>query len=194
MNCRILYFLFFIGLLYPASLFATTHGTTVYISSEKSVGLVESVNLIVIDEVGGGCWTNVKAVKNRLRYRLQAENISVNMADSSPISAKNPILTLSLVGFRSNRMCVVSYDLDLETASRSKYGLKNSDSQVIVSTVGSLWSESGVLISNETNKKILELVDSLADQLLADILSARKDEAVIEARKKFFDRYPSIHE
>ena len=97
------------------------------------------------------------------------------------------MLTFSLVGFRSHKMCIVSYDMDLETISQSEYGQEEDDNRVVIFSFGSLWSESGVFIDTNANRKILKLADSLADQLLADILSARRDADVIEARKKLYD-------
>lgn len=187
MNNKCLYFIISLILLCPANLFAFSKDSPTYISRDKSVGLIQSVYLTIDDEVVDGCWTNVEAVRNRLRYRLEAENITVYMGNDIPDSERNPMLTFSLVGFRSHKMCIVSYDMDLQTISQSEYGQRENDNRVVIFSFGSLWSESGVFIDTNADRKIMRLADSLADQLLADILSARRDLDVIEARKRLYD-------
>ena len=187
MTTKYLYLFIFLILLCPSNVFADLNNSATYISRDKSVGLIDSVYLTIDDEVVDGCWTNVEAVRNRLRYRLEAENLTVFMGNNIPDSQRNPMLTFSLVGFRSHKMCIVSYDMDLETISQSEYGQEEDDNRVVIFSFGSLWSESGVFIDTNANRKILKLADSLADQLLADILSARRDADVIEARKKLYD-------
>src|SRR5690606_34267750 len=50
---------------------------TTTLKYSETVGLIDAVELEVVDEVSNNCWTNVSAVKSRVRAELERSNIAV---------------------------------------------------------------------------------------------------------------------
>lgn len=179
-------------LLVPCAGMGEEDYTWLTVSRTKGVGLMESAYLLVNDDVSGGCWTNIQAVKDRIRYRLESEGISVSQEEFLITTPKNPIIVFSVFGDRFVGRCGASYRLEvLVPAASSSWGT-GSKVNVAIRGLMPLWVNSGRLTSAvdaKANGQLINSADSLMDSLLADVLSSRKDKMVVNAKKQCFKEF-----
>jgi hypothetical protein len=152
-----------------------------YINYEDAIGLIHNVHVYIVDNVSGGCWTNLNAVENRVTAKLEQAGVRTYNERLAFLNGVSVQLYIEPTGYRTNSgLCVGSL----------AYSIGANASQTIgdVESTGTTWSvsrmstiyQNGVTFSgpNNFNSDILEAVDSYTDELIGKIHKGRRAEAV----------------
>ncbi|MEQ6918020.1 hypothetical protein [Halomonas aquatica] len=105
-----------------ATSFSQTTDLQRFIDMEESIGLVNYVELAVIDSVEGGCWLNSEEIKQEVRLQLESNGVGVYTEEV--IGTFPEITTLEILGIGrrlNNQLCAGSLVIDLSGIIGEKY-------------------------------------------------------------------------
>ena len=170
-----------------------------YLSPPESLGLIHHIYVYTNDQVTGGCWTNVDAVLNRAKAKLEQAGIATY---GEPFFLYNPFavtLEISATGYKLDavRACVGALRMQIMYDARENFGSKQTTGKIWSVTGGLSPFQFGTIFNSATdrtlNEQILELVDQEIDKLIVAILSGRRNVVVkemIEALPNWFSEPP----
>lgn len=163
--------------------FADKSKATTYISHRDSMGLIRSVELIVEDDVDGGCWTSATASKAKIRVELERSGIAVFDEPLAFHTPTAPTMTLSVLGMRTggaNGICAGSAILETEFVAGEELGSLSVVGRVfVVSSPARGWRRQTIYTSGSTlDDQIADFVAESLDQFVADVLSARRSDSI----------------
>jgi len=175
------------------SIFAFTHPasseTDSRITSSEALGLISTVNINVSDDVSDGCWTNASSIEAKLRLLFEQNEIIVEREELAFLTVAARLVFVVATGYRLNGICVASASFELRHwATSSLGGYDNLPEFLTSGLVVSV--ENGVILANRVNvnQQLQDFVEASAANLVADILSARRSDAV----RFFKNTYPRL--
>lgn len=146
---------------------------------DNGIGLIDHVYLVVHDDITGGCWSNINAVKNRVRAKLSQANISVYDEHLAFYDGYYALLEITGTGYRSGGMCVgmIDYAVYADAQGEILNFATNREWSYPVQAV--LFERLSVANNpNNLNQQFLSTVDSATDEIIGDIYEGRRIDGV----------------
>lgn len=176
--------------LFCASTNADTSTPTRYISSDVAIGILHNAHVVILDGVTDGCWTNIEAVRNRAKAKLEQAGIRTydeRLAFQNGFTAR---LVISGDGFRAGSVCVGTIRYSVRATVDNRFGDSESTGTVwSVEQDAVMFSKGGIATDGDNlNSVFLSNIDSYTDELISTIYSARRDEDV----KNLIDALPNL--
>lgn len=182
----------FAAILFQCLPFAATSATAQrdgetpeYLNLDQSFGLLTYVHIELDDQIEGRCWTNLEAVKSRAKLKFEQNDIQVidyRPYFSSPFSYT---VVISGLGLRTSaEICVGEVSVQSVWRGRLRYGGANNTKEFAVSAVATSYDASSVFVnSSNLNDQISDFVDGAVSELVAKVISARRDPIVKEIKR-----------
>jgi len=160
----------------------------VEMSNPDLLGLVQSVHLQMVDEVGDGCWTNINEVRAQAQAILAAAQINVAQVEV-PDSATHPALVISASGQRvEGGYCIVQTEARLSFVTMSRFAHGTADGNVTIVNYNSLSimnRTTVAVVSNENvDAEVLNWVGQVVTAWSNEILARRQAENMPALRQR----------
>lgn len=177
------------GLLGTLALVASANAeiVSVQISPLELPGLVDSVNLEVIDDVSDGCWTGARAVRTQVTQMLEAAGI--DLADGGQAdSAFHPAMIVSAAGERVNdAYCIVQTEVRVSFVSYSQFAESNADGNVLllgVNTISTMFRANVAIVADDhVNDEITQWVGQVVGAFTQDVATKRQMQGIQTLRQ-----------
>ncbi|MET4689191.1 hypothetical protein [Sinorhizobium fredii] len=169
------------------------YASTTYVNHGKSIGLIRAVELSISDQVAGKCWTNHDAIRARLRVELERSNIAVYVEPLAVPTAFNPVVDLTVVGFRlSNGVCAATATTSVWYRSDVQLGsLGHTGGVISIGGMHTLWTKTSIFTNGgDLNAPLMQQSQEWIDTLIADISEAKRDADVQKASELWPRRPP----
>lgn len=172
---------------YFSEVFAKTTG----IEYKKTVGVIDAVALVVINQVKDRCWSNTEAVTARLRAELERSDIAVYEEPLAP-SPFSPVLNITVLGYKAGDICIATIRAEVGFGYPARIGsLARTDGVYHIEGVQNMWHQTSILSEYDNlNEKIMSTAQEMTDMLVADILAARRDPNVQKMLSSWTNRKP----
>jgi hypothetical protein len=151
------------------------------ISGTDTIGVVRSVELVIDDQVDGGCWTNSSAIAARVRAELEKFGIAVYQEPLALRTVFAPVLQISGLGYRSGSAgCVTSATMEVVYWGTTTLGdLGYTGRAFDFENPVLLWSANSVFSNPaRVDDQLLKQAQEWVDTLIGDIAKARRTEEV----------------
>lgn len=163
-----------------------------FFSESDSLGLIKNLYLSSVDGVSGNCWTNIEAVEQSARLKLEQSGVNVYLEPLSEDGIFTRGLKIVANGYRTdNGLCVGSIGFVVTgTAFREIKGVVVAGPMI---SFESSYNASGPSL----NSTFKDAEDAAVSELASNILSGRRKEAVkraIETNKNIYDHAPETIE
>lgn len=160
----------------------------VQVDATNQVGLISNLHIFSTDNVTGSCWTNISAVTNRVRAKLEQGDIATYDEPLFSMIGFNAGLNLQANGMRTDGgLCVTSFEYQVFIRTTQEIGSQE--------LTGSTWQfrhtpiifQRGMIAtsSSNNNEQLLSSADRYTDALITSIYSARRDRNVSEILSTF---------
>ncbi|MFC4353034.1 hypothetical protein ACFOW6_15905 [Fodinicurvata halophila] len=155
-----------------------------YISLEESLGLIQNVHLEVVDDVEGGCWTNVETVRQKARLAFEQSDIRVYQEPLASTSLFTPKFLINTVGWRTERgTCVGTMNVRSISRVYTELG-KQEEFNVGVNSISFEYQATMTSIDN-LNTTILDSTEQATSKFIADIISNSRNKNVSQLLNSF---------
>lgn len=154
---------------------------TATVSGTDTVGVVRSVELLIDDQVEGGCWTNASAIAARVRAELEKYGIAVYQEPLALRTVFAPILQINGLGYRAGgEVCVVSASMEVVYWGTTRLGdLGYTGRAFEFENPVLLWSQNSVFSNrSRVDDQLMKQAQEWVDTLIGDIAKARRSEEV----------------
>tara|TARA_R110002049_G_scaffold79344_3_gene202125 strand:- start:1717 stop:2316 length:600 start_codon:yes stop_codon:yes gene_type:complete len=157
----------------------------IYLSKDQSLGLINAINMQVVNTTTDQCLTNIERVKQELRLKLEQSDVKVY---DEPLggNASAVDLVISANGWKPNNYgCVGNFSLNVYY-----FGYHAFNESFIRKQTTLLLKSSLATSSTDLNAMFSDFAIENIAKLSADIISARRDTDVV----KFFEGNPQLKE
>lgn len=150
------------------------------ISSQDALGIVRAVELLISDQVDGGCWTNVSAVQARVRAELERSGIAVFSEPMAIYNALSPQVQIDVLGYRAgDGLCVAHATMKVAFLSESEMGsLAYTGSVFRVVSEATMWERAFIASGSSLNEQIINKLQEWTDTLVADVAASKRSVVV----------------
>lgn len=160
-----------------------------FISSEDALGLINTVNIFVSDEVSDGCWTNSRAIEAKMRLLFEQNGINVELEDLAFFTVHARFVYANAVGYRTNGLCVGSARFAVYYNSSTILGGFDGLPEFRTSGLVETNNSSSVFSnSRDLNQQLTDFFEESATSFVADVLLGRRSEAA----QLFRNTYPAF--
>ena len=165
---------------------------TISIARLDALGLIQAVELQVIDHVQGGCWTNVADVKARLRAELERSQIPVF---DEPLAFPSPFMpTIQLRVFGGlplkDDLCVATPRLSLSFQSSPDFGGLTTTGEIFeIPGDHVYWARSTTLVrSTNVDDLMMATLQRWIDTFVSEVSKGRRAAEV----RRVFEAWPEV--
>ena len=151
----------------------------------RSIGLIQSLELVIDDQIDGGCWTNANEIRQKSRSILENVGIAVYLEPILDIPPFIQELRISGLGMRvPDSDCFAHLEVKITALDRKVDGA--------ITFLNTIENHSNAIVlvnSNSLDSQVLEFVETTISSFTADFLAARKDE-IIKSLNEFKGKVP----
>lgn len=156
---------------------------TTTLEPSDAIGLFDAVRLQIEDQISDGCWTNVAAVKSRIRAELERSNIAVYDEVLFSHTARTPIVLITGVGGRNDNLCIGNFKISIYGFDYAEFGSLASSNHVFkVLAEHVYWRRSVIQSGRSLNDMILRKAQQWIDEFVGERASVMRSEAVKDFR------------
>lgn len=165
---------------------------TVPVYPTETVGLIRAVELIIDDQVDGGCWTNLSAVRARLRAELERSNVAVFTEPLASYNVLSPQVSFSVLGYRVNaNLCVGHANMRVAYRAHTELGsVTNTGTVFEFLAQAVIWERNSILSSTSLNDQLLGFSSEWVDELVGDIAASRRTANVLAFQEVWHGELP----
>ncbi|WP_417275603.1 hypothetical protein [Celeribacter halophilus] len=181
-----------IAMLFAKSPVFAAEQQPIFVDEDKTAGFVRYVYIVMDDQVGGGCWTNVDSVKAKLRLALERDGIGVLNEAPAFYSPAVVVLAFQGLGVRADSgVCAGNFSLDIGRYSSSRWGGDYGTTPFNFSAWHEFWSTSTIFISGQNhNSQVVEFAEGALTRFLGDYFAAKRSDEVA----LFYEQFPKLEE
>ncbi|MFP9137912.1 hypothetical protein ACLI1C_12105 [Devosia sp. XGJD_8] len=139
------------------------------------------MELLIDDQVEGGCWTNASAIAARVRAELEKFGIAVYQEPLALRTVFAPLLQINGLGYRAGgEVCVVSASMEVVYWGTTRLGdLGYTGRAFEFENPVLLWSQNSVFSNSiRVDDQLMNQAQEWVDTLIGDIAKARRSEEV----------------
>ncbi|MCE3025712.1 hypothetical protein [Salinicola sp. DM10] len=156
-----------------------------FIPAEKALGLIQSAEIYVEDDVDGNCWTNKSEIQKKARLTLESNGIPVFQEPMNGIFPTVARVVIRGVAYKLEgpNACIGSIGVTISDAGARYVGKTVLVGDTFYYRVQKIFSSGSTL-----NNQFSEYADGAISDIAAGIISARRDPDVIETAKEYKQR------
>lgn len=168
----------------------SSNGSSATFYTKQTLGLTTHVNIVMSDQVTGNCWTNSFSVESRAKLLFEQNGVSVVDYEILLLTPFNYSVVISAFGERTgNGLCYASAQVKTIYYASERYWLKDDDKKFTLLHRVQAFAQTYVAVSSTNlNDQISDFVDGALSELMAKIISARRDPDV-QRMKAIFPNY-----
>jgi len=129
------------------------------------------VKVEISDQVKGGCWTNIDAVKTAVELEFKRSGFKIADGNTSPVFIK-----ITSLGYALNNLdCVATYELDVVYFAKAFYNPGGRHGLQSLAD-DSIWSKNGLLTGPKSNfsGRLKKIYVDMTQQFINQIDTSRK--------------------
>ncbi len=157
------------------------------LASNDLPGLIEAVQLELVDQVDDRCWTNGDDIRDQARGILLAADIAVRPVDHAD-TAFHPVLAISASGQRvEGGYCIVQTEIRVSFVDASRFAEANDDAGVLIinfSSINTMYRANIAIVADEhVNDELALWVQQVVTSFSGDVTAKRNLPSVTAVRQ-----------
>lgn len=175
------FILLFVVVVLPTNVMAQESRSPELINSTLALGLITYIKIDDNDGVTDNCWTNAANITANIRLKLEQNDVEVLKYEPAFLSQYSPQLFLGAYGLRTTGgLCVASATLKVVYVYYAPQTRAAPNSVHYILSGSSVPFETSSIITNggNLNRQLATFFDTASSELIADILSARRNALV----------------